>query len=1031
MQTLTGTIRGEELFCRPDLSRPWRSVSKETNALQVAEKEREIESLLRLCSDLRTELGNAKSDARRVEYVVMERKREEIALKEEELEEMRKEMERLKAAEGKAKEEAEHQIRLLQAQHENAARTLQTEFRLLSDQLVEQARQNDQQLKDLKEVSEREVHLLETRFGVRVQELEAERDAMLTNTTATEKHYQALVAEGNTLYAKVDATFAEYRRNADEKRENLQDVFERSIQREREATCEAQREAREAKERLAAAAVDVEEIRHRFVLWSEWILLMLDAHHRRYADACPAHISPITDPRQHELPLLYTPRSLQQESEAKMTVERVVFRLLELEAFPIFSEDGGHGGGGGNGSEGSEGMELRRETAMAQMTERQHQLRAGIRELEDRCREMERTYSALRTRLHFFSDDLQASSALSCPQVQPPLPRKCTLVCLAVYEGNLLWATRPSEMQTAITYLHATLRCKRQEYGAYECYADGVCMLLAFEDVLAAVRFAVDVQEWCLRLPWPATLVREEASCGTVYGATLLGSNGGERRERGAGNALALGASATLMDHAEPPRVSPPPPLLLGGGGGSMAMVGAGGAPLLFHGLRIGVAIHTGQCEVEDTAVPEWRHMGVAAFTPSSFGSHPNSAVVFSAIPTHEKEGEESMKKDGAEKVAAMRADGPNPLPVASPLRAFSGVCRRHFYGRGVLQTVFIASLAQGGQVLVSDAVWKHPSLRAREAEMARLVVHRSLGRYAVLSLDPKSGLEESQTMELFQILPPSLSGRRFLPTSQLLQRADGPFISATAATLQEGVGGGLGKARSPFSLPPASPPTARNDGGVPPNGLVKGLERVKNFTIAVGIAALENQNRAIEEGMQLLQGELHQLHDKSEDMMAKARRTQSQFHLLPPPEMVVQLNELYRLLEDVAGLSEETTEDMRHVEVAQDELRTHLQGVREYLRRYLSDGERESNLKVEHEAALSQLDRLLREVQAQRQGENEQLLLAVNERDQALRHIFQQQQQQRPSPPALHAVAPPPSLAGSANVPTQMLASEMGSARK
>lgn len=1028
LQTLTGTIRGEELFCRPDLSRPWRSVSKEMSVMQVAEKEKEIESLLRLCSDLRTELGNAKSDARLIEHVVMEKKKEEIRLKDQELDAMRREVMRMKALEGKAKEDAEHQIRLLQAQHENEARTLQTEVRLMSDQLVEQARLYDQQLKDLKEIAEREVRLLETRFHVRVQELEAELQATRTGTTAAEKHYQAQVAEGNTLYAKVEAAFADYRRHAEEKRDDLQKVFDRAVQREREATCEAQREGRAAKERLAAAAVDVEEIRHRFVLWSEWILLMLDGHYRRYADACPAHITPITDPRQQELPMLYTPRSLLQHSDAKMTMERVVHRLLELEVFPIFPEDGGQGRGG-NGGEGSESMELRRETEMAQITERQHQLRAGIRELEDRCREMESTYSALRTRLHFFSDDLNASSSLLCPQVQPPLPRKCTFVCLAVYEGNLLWATKPSEMQTAITYLHATLRYKRQEYGAYECYADGVCMLLVFEDVIAACRFALDVQEWCLRLPWPAALVREEASCGTVYASPPLSSEG-ERSERNASPLLALGASAMRMDYSDSQRQ---PALLHGGegGGSAPASMAGGGSTVLFHGLRIGAAIHTGLCEVEDTAVPEWRHMG-AAFPSSSLGVRPNPAAVLSAAP-NEKEAEEAQRtkpkaEEENEKEGPTPADLRGTASVVSPLGTFTGVCRRHFYGRGVLQTVFMVSLAQGGQVLVSDAVWKHPSLRAREAELAGLVVPRSLGRYAVLSLDPASGLEESQTMELFQILPPSLRERRFLPTSQLLQRAR-QSVSPTAAALQAQIGGSLGQDRSPLSFvqAAASPTTtAWNDGGTS-NGLVKGLERVKNFTIAVGITALENQHRAMEEGMQLLQGELRQLHDKSEDMMEKARQTQSQFHLLPPPEMVVQLNELYRLLEEVAGVSEETTEDMRQVEMAQDELRTNLQGVREYLRRYLSDGERENNLKVEHEAALSQLDRLLRDVQTQRQGENERLLLAVNERDQALRQIFQQQQQ-RLSPPPLNAPASPPSLVGSAQMPTQMLAPGIGS---
>lgn len=1063
LRTLTGTPRGEELFSRPDLPRPWRSVTQQSNSMAVAVKEREIESLLALCSDLRTQLGNAKSDAQLLEHAVVERMKKQLAAKDERVEEMKRDLKKVKAMEQKAKEDAEHQIRLLQAQHENQLRSLETDARIMSERMIEQAKQFDQQMKDVKEIAAREVQLLETRLNVRAQELEAELKASHAGTASAEKHYQSQLEEMKTLQARIEAAFADHRRNAEEKREDLQKAFDRSLQRERAATCEAQREAREAKERMAAGAVDAEEMRQRFLLWSEWILLMLDAHRQRYAETCPAHVSPISDPRLHEIPPLYTPRCLQQDVDAKVTMERVVLRLLELEAFPIFPEEGGLGQEGRRGELSGEGKELARETEALQIAERQHQLRAGVRELEDRCRDLESTCTALRSRLGFFSDDLGTSTSSPYPQVQPPLPGKCTFVCLAVYEGNLLWARHPSDMQTAMTFLHTTLRTKRQEYGAYECYVDGVCMLLAFEDVIAACRFAVDVQEWCLRLPWPSSLLHEEPSCATVYASAVGGVGpdgyrhnndnpnpihrviaGGEANnshEGWAGMSHLLGRGEEWDEGGRgggPPHhpsssteetaVDAPP---------AYKKVG-GGETLVFHGLRVGAAIHTGLCGVEDTAVPEWRHTGVRTSHSLGTGSRRPPLPGPSHASSSTGGGQGNGEKEQAEAVGVV---GMEQKEGRSP-RASKGLYRRHYYGRGVLQTLYIASLAQGGQVLVSDAVWSNPGTRSRLCEISGRVLHRSLGRYAILSLDTKSGLEESQTMELFQLLPVSLAGRRFVPTALLLQHASqSPSLSSAGLSRERrGEAGGAyshGQQQHP-SFPSrlvssSSPPhhgsysvsggAAGSGVGDIANGLVKGLERVKNFTIAVGISSLEHQHRAMEEGLRLLQGELRHVHNKSEEMMEKARKASSQFHLLPPPEMVHQLNDLYGLLEDVAGMTDDISEDMKQVEVAQDELRTNLQGVREYLFRYLSDGERESSLKVEHEAALRQLDRLLREVQAQRQTEIDRLQLALNERDQALQRIFQQRQQMMApqlfaSPSTSSAPSPSSSPLHSAQVP-------------
>eukprot|EP00796_Vickermania_ingenoplastis_P008820 gene8820-6204_t len=912
LKTHNGTLRGEELFSRPELERPWRSVTKQRHAMQVAMKDEELETLMRLCSDLRTELGNARNDARLVEYAVQEKAKRDLAAKDQEIAAAREERDNALALQKRAKEDTEHQIRLLRAQHESDMQKMKTEVRLTTERMMELRRAFDKQVTDIKEIAAREVQLMETRFNVKVEELTAELTAARASAAATEAHLREQLAQSNLLLSKVEGEYKERARAAEANLEAARKAFDHVTERERREKEAAQKEVRSAAERLAAAVVDADEVSQRFKLWNQFILSALDSDHVRFAETCPEHVAEVHDPRQHELPPLYTPRPLQHDAEAKLAVERVVLRLLEMETRPIFPDSSRHreellGRGGVS--------ELEAEN----IADRQKRLRSGFRELEERCRDLESTCTALRSRLCFFSDDLQ-QAVTTYPQVSPPPPHKATFVCLAVFEGNQLWANYPEHMHTAMTYFHSTLRTKKQEYGAYECYSDGVCVLLALEDPIAACRLAMDVQEWCLNIPWPEALLKDP-HCSVVT----------DRR-----NVLAC-STAT--------------------------------GKTLFRGLRIGAAIHAGPCHLEHTAMPESRLTGSATLTLQHSPDPCRLAPSAEAVPeTEEEPGDAAFHKHAASKTQ----------------QGF----RRHFYGKAVLQTIHICSLAQGGQILVSQHVWTN-ACQPRKHELVSLAVATLLGRYAVLSLNAQLGQDEHQTMELYQILPKSLAQRTFTPTSVLLQQANRRSKAGGAV----GASSKRGSFRRPSSATGAGPeeeqPMAR--------GLIKGLEKVKNFTVAVGIAGLESQHAGVREGLQLLRSELRDVHDKAGAMVEMARRTKAQFHLLPPPEMVLQLNELYVVLEDVASMSDETAEDMKQLEVAQDELRAAVQGLREYLFRFLSDGERESQLKVEHEVALNRLEGVLKEVQNQRKQEVELLTLAVEERDQMLRKIYQDQQQQQP----------------------------------
>ncbi|RNF26727.1 uncharacterized protein Tco025E_01052 [Trypanosoma conorhini] len=532
LKTLTGVQRGEELFHRPDLERPWRTSAAQRSAATLALKEKEIEELLRKCSSLRTQLGNAKHDAKYVEFAADERAKGKLA-------EMQKEVERLEAALKTTKEEkeevkasTEHQLRLLKSQHEKELLQLKTEKRLLSERCGELTRIYQQQVDDVKKAAARELEYVESLCKTRVEQLKNELQALQSQGLAAEERRAEEVARANNLTKRIETDYKERLREAEKRVDDVRERLEAANKRLAEERSAALKEASHATERLVVALADRESVLERLKQWNTYVLRLLDQFYTKFIESRPERAVEPHDPELHESPALYAPRCLMEDPNAKVTVERIVYRLLQLKLMhPAEGED--------RAPTGSASIE-----ALEELANKQKRLSRAFQEIETKCMEAGQSLSGVISRLHFFSDDLNdavANSGLVAP------PQKCAIfVCLFVCRGRQLWAEDAELARTAVSLMNSVLRPKMTQYGAYECYSDGASMLLAFADPVAACRFCVESQCWLMSLPWPQSLLR------SAWGKEELDE----------------------------------------------------GNNVMYRGLRLSMAIHTGDAFVEPTAIP-------------------------------------------------------------------------------------------------------------------------------------------------------------------------------------------------------------------------------------------------------------------------------------------------------------------------------------------------------------------------------------------------------------------------------------------
>jgi hypothetical protein len=808
IKTRTGVVRGEELFSRPDLERPWRSTDKQRTSATIALKEKEIEELMRLCSNLRTELGNAKSDMRFLEYTLTENTRQQLEEKDAEVKLLREQINALEKQKCEAAEATESQIRLLRSQAENEALGLKSEARIATERCAELARMYQKQIEDVKAAGAREVEFVESRFKARTDELASELKAVRESHDTAAEHYRELEAQSQNMVHKVEMDYKERLRSSERRVEDQRKEYEAQLAKERKDKEAALAESRKGREKLAQLLADKDDLVEKQKLWNSFLLSHLDTFYHNLVATAPDFAVEPNSAQLRQLPELYAPRCILEDAEAKVVVERVAYRVTQLKQLKDFPKPG-------DATLPQVQLRLPTVAQLDSVTERQERLRRAMHELEDHQHAMDATVASMASRLYFFSDNLESCLRDGPVAVPPPL-RDVVFMCLCVPAGRVLWATHAETMRSSMQLLYSTLRLKMGEYGCYECYSDDVSMLLAFADATAACRFCTESQEWLLQLPWPAELLQL--------------ADGQEER--------------------------------------------TSGGRVVYRGLRVAMALHVGEAYVEPSGIP------------------------------------------------------------------FHRTYRNHYFGTAVSQLVHICALAQGGQIIASAAAW---NLCVRRKHELGALASKSLGSAPIVFFNSHSGIQERQNVELVQVLPMELEGRSF--------KAPG---TATA---------------SPVSA----------------------LTGVKESVLAAEVAAVEAQRERLQDTVALLQEECKGIQGEVGSLVARARAAQPHFHILPPSEMVAQMNDLYSVLEKVAIRAEELYGDLQDTVHAQEELEAQAQGIKEYFLQQKALLGREDDLRTEAEAVRQHLEQQLQTHRDKHRAEMERLQQSVQEKEQALRKVLQQ----------------------------------------
>ncbi|KAH9584136.1 hypothetical protein LSM04_005037 [Trypanosoma melophagium] len=803
LKTLTGVQRGEELFHRPELERPWRTTSAQKHAMTLALKEKEIEELLRKCSSLRTQLGNAKQDSKYLEYAVNEKAKMQVA-------EMQKEMDQLKTSLAAVKEEkeelktsTEHQIRLLKTQQEKDLTHLRNETRLLNTRCEELTRIYQQQVDDVKKAAERELEHVEKLCKVRTEELVNELKAVRENHRAAEERSAAEVAASKNLLHRIETDYKERIRAAEERVDEVRTRLEAEKKKLGEELATALKDSRRATEQLSVALANQEELLVHFKQWDTYILRMLDGFYTKFIEYAPEQAVEPHDPELLEAPSLYAPRAILEDPTAKVTLERIVHRLLQLKYTKLDEIQ-------------CPSTEPNFGVALDDLTAKQERLSRAFREIEERCLETKQFLNRTLSRLYFFSDDLEDAVA-NIGSVEPPR-KNVIFVCLGVFKGNHMWAEDGETARAAVALMNTAIRPKMVEYGGYECFSDGTSMLLAFDDPIAACRFGVESQLWLMNLPWPKSLLRGP-----------------------------WGKEEYSIENT-----------------------------LLFRGLRLSMAIHTGDVFVEPSGIP-------------SGNSY-----------------------------------------------------RCHYYGRAVSQVIHTCSLAQGGQVIVTESVWD--LCASRQHELGACVV-RELGRYPIVSFNKDKNSYEDEPLFLRQILPQRLKDRMF-----------------KEITLDEA-------------------------------SHVLSIAKMRRSILSIEIEGVERRRSSLKEIINLADEELMAVDRCIHALLHKSREVKSYFHLLPPTEMVTQMDDLYSLMEKIAARASDLRSDLRGMGQMQEELAVQTRGLREYCSHHASAASREEELQLRAEMMQSRFEERMRETGQQHIEQIERLQRDLRERDQLIQHLYRELQ--------------------------------------
>lgn len=536
-KSVTGVERGEELFSRPELYRPWRTASTQRHAEVLVGKEMEIETLTKRNSDLRTELATLQRELTRTQQRLRSAENHSNEAFESEISSLKSQIAELKGHLETEKVSAEHQLRIVRTEHESELKQLQTKVKLAHDAANDTGGLYSKQLDEVKAASAREVHLVQQLCHARTAELQNELDAAKDANRRLQERTSSLLADAQSETRRTEercmAQLKEQELRFDAMRSQLQKEVQ-DLETERDAL---RTTANDATEQSKTASFDLSETEARFKDWNVRLLSDLDQLYEYY-------LAVVRDVEGGSEGVAVVRRSADDgsaspnEGTLKGVMERVANRLQQLTVLKqqhaassaglmkkIRDLENSQATSHDLFRRNSEEKDMQLTRLYAETSEaksRQTRLEKAFEELRAELRDADSQLKNAAHRLQFFADDLQASLSHMGPHPSPPQTQCVTFASTFVEGAAILWESAPHVMQASMSIANDILRAKLRQFGGYEFASDSGCLHIAFHDTASAVRFALESQQWLLRARWPPELAEHAATRDEKAGETVV-----------------------------------------------------------------------------------------------------------------------------------------------------------------------------------------------------------------------------------------------------------------------------------------------------------------------------------------------------------------------------------------------------------------------------------------------------------------------------------------------------------------------------
>lgn len=531
LKSATGVVRGEELFHRPELIRPWRTASAQRHAESIVEKEQEIEVLTRKCTELRAQLAGASRELQK-SYAThkMDTDKMRVGL-EAEIAALKQEVHTATKSKEDALREVEHKMSLMRAEHEAQIAILNKKLQLSSDIANEMSASYMSQMNEVKQSAAREVELIQRLSQARASELTGEIEA--ANESAKRVSERAIAS---TLDIQAEMSRNEERIGGQLRQQELRfEALRKSMQSEK-TEAERQRDKAVAdyaalNEKMKGLSSDLTQTEGCFRDWNVRVLADLEQIGEFYSSflrdiegrdvvAPPSSVSV-------QVSSAFIPNRLSGEPDCRRVLESVADAVHKLtwikqhhstvtqNLLKRLKMAEGAGKPTNANSITVEAHEYQFNRLVNEVLEskaHQARLESAMREVKDSFADVESKMTSCVTRLNFFSSNLADAVASPTNCVTPPRGI-VTFVGLCVEGAAALWEVNPAAASEGLLLLNRCLRAHLASYGGYECVGEGDAMLFAFGDTIAAYKFAAEAHVWALGLPWPQALMNHYHAC--------------------------------------------------------------------------------------------------------------------------------------------------------------------------------------------------------------------------------------------------------------------------------------------------------------------------------------------------------------------------------------------------------------------------------------------------------------------------------------------------------------------------------------